>query len=126
MYSQVPKRIERINYMLAAVLGAIGLVFLSTPYALGLFVGALISSLHFSGLRWVVERVRNATGQQRMVFGILLVPHLLLTMAAVVLALAVLPLSPGAMLIGFSIFMISIVAGTLQEHFSPSEEESSS
>jgi hypothetical protein len=126
MYAQVPKRIERINYLLTAVLGAIGLVFLETPYALGLVIGAAIASLHFTGLRWIVDRVRTAPGQKRLAFGMLLVPHLLLTMAAVVLAMAYIPLSPGALLIGFSIFLISIVAGTLQEHFSPSEERASS
>ena len=126
MYAHVPKRIERINYLLTAALGVIGWVALSTPHALGLFVGALISSLHFSGLRWVLERVLAASGQQRLVFGMLLVPHLLATMGVVVAALALLPLSAGAMLVGFSIFMVSIVAGTLQEHFSQSEERASS
>jgi hypothetical protein len=126
MYAQVPKRIERLNYGLTVLLGAVGLVFLGTPYALGLFIGAAIFSVHFSGLRWILGRVLRTAGQRRLAFGMLLVPHMLLTMAAVVLALAFIPLSPGALLIGFSIFMISIVAGTLQEHFSPSEERASS
>lgn len=123
MYQGVLKRIERFNYLLAVALGAIGLVFFATPVALGLFVGALISSVHFSGLRFLLERVRSATGQKPLAFGMLLVPHLLATMAAVVLALAFLPLSAGAMLVGFSIFLVSIVAATVQTHLSPSEEQ---
>ena len=129
MNPQLPKRIERINYLLVAVLAAVGFVFLSTPHALGLVVGAAISAVHFSGLRWILDRLRRPSegGQGgRMALGMLLIPHLLATMAAVVLALAYLPLSAGAMLIGFSIFLVSIVTGTFQDHLSPDEGNVSS
>lgn len=124
MTPELPKRIERINYLLTGVLGAVGMVFLSTPYALGLVVGALISALHFSGLRWIVDNLRRLPAKQRKGFGMLLIPHLLVTMGAVIGALLWLPLSAGAMLVGFSIFLISIVAGTIQDSISPDEEES--
>lgn len=122
MTPELPRRIERINYLLVAVLGAIGLVFLAQPHALGLVVGALIAALHFSGLRWVVERMRRAPPSKQKAAGVLLAPHLLLTMGAVVLALAYLPLSGGALLVGFSVFLVSIVAGAAQDALAPEGE----
>ncbi len=126
MSPTLPTRIERLNYLLAGLLAAIGVVFLSAPYALGLTVGAALSALHFSGLRWLVTRVRTLPEKRRKGAAMLFLPHLLVTMAAVVLALAYLPLSGGAFLIGFSIFFISIVLGVAIESLSPETEGSSS
>lgn len=125
MTPQLPKRIERINYLLLAALAAIGAVLLSPPHALGLTVGAAISALQFSGLRWLVDRMRTLPEPRRKGVAALLLPHLLATMGAVILALVYLPLSGGALLIGFSIFFVSIIAGTILDTLSAPDEETS-
>jgi hypothetical protein len=110
-------RIERTNYALTAILVAFGAVVLGRPYALGLGVGALLSSLNFSLIRKLIDRqLAGARGQteigaatpRRTHAGILFIPKMAALIGVVFLAIRFLPMSAAAFAIGFSTFLVSI------------------
>jgi len=101
-------RIERTNYVLAAILVAVGAIALGRPYALGLGVGALVASLNFSIIRRLVERWTHGNVAKRNTTALLFLPKMTVLVVVVFLAIHYLPLSPAAFAIGFSIFLISI------------------
>ena len=126
MKSKLPSRIERLNYILGGLVTAAGALLLARPEALGLLVGAAISALNFSALRWIGERMGRAAPDKRAPLAMLLVPHMLLTMAAITLALVFLPLSGITLLIGFSVFLVSIAIEMVRTDTGPEEDGASS
>lgn len=105
---QLLARIERWNYLLTAVIVAVGAVALHHYYALGLTVGAVIASLNFSAIRKLVEKWTAAAPERRGNTALLFVPKMTALIVVVFLAVRFVPMSPVAFAIGFSIFLISI------------------
>jgi hypothetical protein len=108
MASDALARIERLNYVIAAIAVAFGAIVLGQPYAIGLGVGALVASLNFSVIRHLVERWTAAAPSRKGGTAFLFVPKMAALIVVVFVAIRYLPLSPPAFAIGFSTFLISI------------------
>lgn len=104
-------RIERWNYGIGAIVVAIGALTQPPTIALGLAVGVLITCLNFFVLRKLVVRWTSdaAAGRQRNA-QILMLPKMAGLMGLVAVSILFLPIDAIAFVIGFSVFMISIVA----------------
>ena len=119
-------RIERLNYILGAALAAATLVFRANDEALGVLVGVVIACVNFSVLRKVVERWFTHAAEGRNAAGFLLLPKMMVLLAAVVCALAFLPISAPWFALGFSIFVVSIAIETARALIMPAGESSTS
>jgi hypothetical protein len=114
-------RIERLNYGLAAILCIGALILFPLPISLGVAVGAALTCANFAILRrlvyrWTSDAARG--GSSNAVF--LVLPKMVGLMAAVVAALALLPINAVAFVVGFSIFVASIVIEAVYSAFAPS------
>lgn len=115
MDPQSARRIERLNYILGAVAVGASLLVCTRPQVLGLLVGALLGALNFSAIRRLVERQIEA--QKRGAGGFqtaLVLPKMLVLIAAVGAAIWFLPIAPVFLALGFSIFMVSIAVETVR------------
>ena len=106
-------RIERINYALGGVLVILAALTQPRPIALGIAVGAALTCLNFNVLRrlvnkWTADAAQGRTGAAPL----LMMPKMIGLMAAVALAILFLPIDPIAFVVGYSIFIISIVIDT--------------
>jgi hypothetical protein len=107
------RRIERLNYGLAALLTIIGALTQPQPIALGLAVGAALTCANFFVLRkLVVKWTADAAAGRTPSTGVLLVPKMMLLMGAVVACLALLPIDAVAFVVGYSLFIASIMIET--------------
>jgi hypothetical protein len=109
-------RIERLNYLFGGVLIILAALFATQSQALGLAVGVLLTCLNFFFLRKIVFRWTAAVkagddkGGTRIY---LILPKMIGLMGAVVLVILLLPIDAVAFVIGYSIFIASIVVGTV-------------
>lgn len=110
------QRIERLNYLLGGVAVAASAFFLPRAQVFGLLLGVLLGSLNFTMISRIVQKwlgkATEAEGDRGSVSGFFLIPKMMGLMAAVFLALFFLPISAGALAIGFSVFLISIAIET--------------
>ncbi|MBL9016701.1 MAG: ATP synthase subunit I [Myxococcales bacterium] len=121
-------RIERINYALAMVAVIVGLIV--APYrsvVLGLMIGSGLTCLNFYVLRrlvvkWTEQAASGRPGNAQM----LMLPKMVGLMGAVAFAVLVLPIDVIAFVIGYSIFILSIVIETAYSALAapPSNSES--
>ena len=121
-------RIERINYGLAIVAVVVGMIV--APYrsvVLGLMIGSGLTCLNFYVLRrlvvkWTEQAASGRPGNAQM----LMLPKMVGLMGAVAFAVLVLPIDVIAFVIGYSIFILSIVIETAYSALSapPSNSES--
>jgi hypothetical protein len=100
--------IERWNLLLGGLAVLIAAAFLSEPVALGVAVGAVLGAINFTSIRRIWQGILRADGGRKQTLQILMMLKMILLMVAVALAIAFLPLSPPALAVGLSIFMISI------------------
>jgi hypothetical protein len=113
-------RIERLNYLLGAAIAAVSTLLLGTHVGLGVLVGAAISAANFSVLRRLVGKMLKTQeggegGEGRKTTGaILFLPKMAALIVAVALAIYYLPVSPIAVAVGFSIFLVSIGVETVR------------
>lgn len=103
-------RIEKTNYVIAAIVIVAGLLTQSRAIALGLAVGVALTCANFFVLRklvfkWTRDAAKGAGGNS----AILALPKMLFLMLAVAGAILLLPIDPIAFTIGYSIFIVSIV-----------------
>lgn len=103
-------RIERMNYVLAAITVLIGLLTQSRPIIIGLVAGTALTCLNFFVLRklvakWTAEAASGKGGNA----SLLMLPKMIFLMGAVAVSVLLLPLNVIAFTIGYSIFIISIV-----------------
>jgi hypothetical protein len=122
MTSHGIRRIERLNYVLGGV--AIIVAALTVPQrpALGVALGAALTCLNFAALRWLVFRWTAAVkaGDERGSNRIYLVlPKMIGMMGAVAVVVIFLPIDAIGFLIGYSIFLPSIVIGAVIETVAP-------
>lgn len=107
------ERIERLNYGIGAVVVAIAALTQTKPIALGLAVGVGLTCLNFFVLRklvvkWTADAAAGRTGNAPL----LMLPKMVGLMAAVAVAVLLLPINVIAFTIGYSIFLISIIVET--------------
>lgn len=107
-------RIERINYVLAAIVVVGGLFTRDKGIVLGLMAGAALTCLNFYVLRRLVVKwtADAAAGKGGGTASMLMMPKMIGLMLAVAAAVLLLPLDVIAFTIGYSIFVLSIVIET--------------
>ena len=103
------QRIERTNYILTALAGVLGGLFLPGDRALGLLVGALIGSINFSMIAGITTRWLAGAANGGGAGGYFLIPKMAGLIAVIALAIFFLPLDPLFLGIGFSVFVVSII-----------------
>jgi len=113
---------EKWNYALGALGSMIAFWLLPMDQALGFFLGAVISCANFAVIRRLVERmlVGAKTGNARGA-AMLFLPKMMALMAALAVTLLFLPVAPGYVAVGFSIFFVSIGIETVRFLFTPSD-----
>ena len=113
-------RIERLNYLIGAVAVLVALALGDRREVLGVLVGVGLTCVNFAALRRIITRwtedVASGRPSNR---SLLMLPKMTLLMGAVVIALWLLPISAPAFAIGYSTFIVSIVAETLYSTFAP-------
>ena len=103
------RRIERMNYAIGAIVIAVAALTQPRDIALGLTVGALLTCANFFVLRKLVTKwTRQAAAGRGGNASLLMLPKMIGLMAAVALAILVLPINVVAFTIGYSIFLVSI------------------
>lgn len=113
-------RIERLNYGIAAVAIAAAALTQSQPVALGFAVGSGLTCLNFFVLRkLVVKWTRNAASGNAGMAQILMLPKMVGLMGAVAVAILFLPIDVIAFVVGYSIFLPSIVVDTVLSAMRP-------
>ncbi|MEZ4403017.1 MAG: ATP synthase subunit I [Kofleriaceae bacterium] len=105
-------RIERLNYLFGGVLVIVCALTTRRDQALGAAVGVALTCLNFAFMsrligRWLEDAKRgHGAGSNRIA---LIMPKMIGLMAAVVLSLSFLPIDPIFFVIGYSVFIASIV-----------------
>lgn len=107
-------RIERLNYAFTALMAAFSWLFAPWPVALGLVVGAFLTSLNISAIRSLIQRLFRGSQGGKAAAALLVLPKMLAIMAAVYAALRFLPIDPIAFAVGFSVFFVSIGVETVR------------
>lgn len=103
-------RIERLNYVISAVLVLAALITQTKPIVLGLAAGAALTCANFFVLRklivkWTTEAAAGKNGNS----AILMLPKMIALMGLVAVAVLFLPIDVIAFAVGYSIFIASIV-----------------
>jgi len=107
-------RIERLNYGISAVLVLLALFTQPRPVVLGLAVGAGLTCINFYVLRRLITRwTADAAAGKRSNSPMLMLPKMIAMMGAVAAAIMLLPIHVVAFVVGYSIFIASIVIESL-------------
>lgn len=106
-------RIERINYVIGGVMIVAAAVTQPRDVSLGVAIGVALTCLNFHVLRrlitkWTAAAAKGEPSNAPM----LMLPKMVGLMGAVALAILFLPIQPIAFIVGYSIFMVSIVIDT--------------
>jgi hypothetical protein len=117
-------RIERLNYGIGAILAAGGALTQPRHIALGLAIGCALTCANFFVLRklvtkWTVDASEGRTGAAPY----LMLPKMVALMGAVAVAILLLPIDAVAFVIGYSIFLVSILIETLYSALVPSPDQ---
>lgn len=107
-------RIERLNYMLGGVLVIASALLASRAVALGVLVGVILSCANFTVMCRMVQRWMRTAPERRGPQSLLLLPKMSGLMLAVFLAVYFLPISGIGVLVGFSVFLVSIAVETVR------------
>ncbi len=127
MASPSIQRIERLNYGIGAVVIAIAALTQAPPVALGVTVGVVLTCANFFVLRklvvkWTSDAAAGRTGSAPL----LMLPKMIGLMGAVAVAILLLPIDVVAFTIGYSIFLISIIADTTYSALRPQPSQPTS
>ena len=120
------RRIERLNYILGGITIVVAALTVSSRPALGVALGVVLTSLNFAALRWLVFRWTAAVkaGDERGSNRIyLILPKMIAMMGAVALVVIFLPIDAIGFIVGYSIFLPSIVIGAVMDTVAPSPAE---
>ena len=116
------KRIERLNYVLGGVTIIVAALTQTSRPALGVAVGVVLTCLNFAALRVLVSRwtaavaAGDSRGSNRIY---LILPKMIAMMGAVALSALFLPINVIGFLIGYSVFLPSIVIGAMLDVMAP-------
>jgi hypothetical protein len=113
------RRIERLNYVLAGVLVIVGALVFDRAMALGVLVGAVLSCVNFSFMRVLVGKAMAAPDGQRSGKAFFMMPKMAGLMLLVFLAIRFLPITGLGLLVGFSVFLVSIAVETVRMMTNP-------
>lgn len=122
MTSHGIRRVERLNYVLGGIAIIVATLTVSQRPALGVALGVVLTCLNFAALRWMVFRWTAAVkagdekGGNRIY---LILPKMIAMMGAVALVVIFLPIDAIGFLIGYSIFLPSIVIAAVMETVAP-------
>lgn len=117
-------RIERFNYAIGAIVIAAAALTQPRDIALGLAVGTILTCANFFVLRKLVTKwTREAAAGQGGNSSLLMLPKMLGMMGAVAVAILLLPVNVVALAIGYSIFLVSIVAEVIYSALRTPERE---
>lgn len=118
-------RIERLNYAIGGALTVAAAVTQPRNIALGVAIGVALTCLNFNILRRLITKwtVAAAKGEQSSA-PMLMLPKMVGLMGAVALAILFLPIDPIAFIIGYSIFILSIVIDTTFAALRPATDDS--
>lgn len=108
------RNIERLNYMLGAVLVIGAAILMSRPDVLGVLVGVALSCANFTLMRRMVQWWISTPPERRGARTLVLLPKMTGVMLAVALAIFFLPVSAIGVLVGFSVFLGSIAIETVR------------
>jgi hypothetical protein len=108
MNPRLVARIERWNCLLAAAFIGVAALWGDREQLFGVAVGGALACLNFWGVRKLVQASLRVDGPRRAALQLLLIGKMGLLIVAVFLAMKYLPLSPAALAIGLSVFVISI------------------
>ncbi|HKA90672.1 MAG TPA: ATP synthase subunit I [Haliangiales bacterium] len=111
------KRIERWNWLFAALLVAGAAVFFGRDVVLGVAVGALLGAVNFWSIRSLAGRVLKSSGGRRTALQVLLVGKMAILFALVYLAMRFLPVSIVALGVGLSVFLLSVAVESVRHAF---------
>ena len=114
-------RIERLNYAIGGVLIIVAALLRPRSEALGVVVGVVLTCVNFALLRRIVTKwTADVAAGRSSSTSLLMIPKMTGLMIAVGLALWLLPISAPAFAIGFSVFVVSIIAETIYSAVAPS------
>lgn len=122
MTSHGIRRIERLNYVIGGLAIIVAVLTVAKRQALGVTIGVALTCLNFAALRWLIFRwtasvkAGDDKGNNRI---LLVLPKMVGMMGAVALAVLFLPIDAIAFIIGYSIFLPSIVIAAAMETVSP-------
>ena len=108
------RNIERLNYMLGAVLVIGAAILMSRPDALGVLAGVALSCINFTLMRRMVQWWIQTPPERRGPRTFVLLPKMMGVMLAVALTIFFLPVSAIGVLVGFSVFLGSIAIETVR------------
>ncbi len=108
------QRIERLNYFLGGALTIAGALTQPRTVALGVAIGAALTCVNFFVLRklvvkWTTDAAAGKTGNAPY----LMMPKMIGLMGLVAVCILLLPIDPIAFIVGYSIFIASIVIETM-------------
>lgn len=118
-------RIERMNYAIGGVLTVVAAITQPRDIALGVAIGVALTCLNFHVLRRLVSKWTQAAAKgERSNAPMLMLPKMVGLMGAVACAILFLPIQPVAFIVGYSIFIVSIVLDTTFAAMRPATDDS--
>jgi hypothetical protein len=117
--SETFHRIERLNYLLGTIAVLVSALLLPRPHAFGVAVGAALTCANFTALRFLVGRWVKAPPERRGRVMFLVLPKMAALMLAVFLAIRYLPISAPGLVLGFSIFIASMLVEGMRSAIHP-------
>ena len=129
MTSHGIRRIERVSYVLGGIAIIVAALVVPQRQALGVALGVVLTCLNFAALRWLVfkwtasVKAGDDRGGNRIY---LILPKMMGMMAAVALVVLFLPIDAIGFLIGYSIFLPSIVIGAVLDTVAPGPADEAS
>ena len=124
MNPRLVARIERWNALLAALVIAIAAIWGTREQLLGAAVGGALACLNFWGVRKLVQASLKVDGPKRAAMQLLLIGKMGALIVAVFLAMKFLPLSPAALALGLSVFVVSITIESVRYAMGARDPES--
>jgi hypothetical protein len=120
------ERIERWNYGIAGLAVLVGALLFERPIALGLAVGAVLSTVNLYTIRRLLTAVLRAESEKKKaLLQTLLLAKMTVMIVAVYLALRFLPISPVGLAIGVSTFLVAIAVESLRFALRPAADPAS-
>jgi hypothetical protein len=117
-------RIERINYVLGGIMTIAAAITQPRDIALGVAIGVALTCLNFHVLRRLITKWTSAAAKgEHSNAPMLMLPKMVGLMGAVALVILFLPVEPVAFIIGYSIFIVSIVIDTTFAALRPATDE---
>lgn len=107
--------IERWNVLFASLLVLASAILFPVRTALGVAVGAILTCANFFAFHRLLDRsMKSPNGRKRLFLQILLLLKMGAILVLVFLAIHFLPLSPVALAVGLSVFLLSIAVESVR------------